>query len=131
DTLRYGKGRFDPGLVRNQLLLAPETAVAGDGRRLAGPGRAVPLSEVATVTAVRTPDVRTRENQQPAVFITAELDESEAGLGSAAKDVRGWMGEMKGDLPAGYRWELGGHYVRQQEAFHSLAVVMLVAVVLV
>jgi predicted RND superfamily exporter protein len=34
-------------------------------------------------------------------------------------------------LPAGYRWELGGHYLRQQEAFDSLLVVMLVAAVLV
>jgi multidrug efflux pump subunit AcrB len=34
-------------------------------------------------------------------------------------------------LPAGYRWELGGHYIRQQEAFDSLLVVMIVAGVLV
>ena len=34
-------------------------------------------------------------------------------------------------LPAGYRWELGGHYLQQQEAFESLLVVMVVAVLLV
>src|SRR5436305_15291823 len=34
-------------------------------------------------------------------------------------------------LPAGYRWEMGGHYVRRQEAFESLLVVMIVAIVLV
>jgi multidrug efflux pump subunit AcrB len=34
-------------------------------------------------------------------------------------------------LPAGYRWELGGHYVQQQEAFRSFFVVMVVAVLLV
>jgi hypothetical protein len=34
-------------------------------------------------------------------------------------------------LPAGYRWELGGHYLRQQEAFNSLLIVMVVAAVLV
>ena len=34
-------------------------------------------------------------------------------------------------LPPGYRWELGGHYVMQQEAFRSLTLVMAVAVMLV
>ena len=34
-------------------------------------------------------------------------------------------------LPAGYRWELGGHYLQQQEAFRSLLVVMVVAILLV
>jgi multidrug efflux pump subunit AcrB len=34
-------------------------------------------------------------------------------------------------LPGGYRWELGGHYLRQQEAFQSLLIVMIVAVILV
>ena len=34
-------------------------------------------------------------------------------------------------LPPGYRWELGGHYLQQQEAFDSLTVVMVVAMLLV
>ena len=70
-----------------------------------------------------------REGQQPAIFVTAELNEEEAGLGSVVADVRNWMAEMH--LPAGYRWELGGHYLRQQEAFDSLLVVMVVAALLV
>src|SRR5262249_7880168 len=60
---------------------------------------------------------------------TAELKEDEAGLGSVVADVRNWMADVP--LPAEYRWELGGHYVRQREAFESLLVVMIVAVVLV
>ena len=31
---------------------------------------------------MRTPDEQSRENQQPAIFVTAELNEEEAGLGS-------------------------------------------------
>jgi multidrug efflux pump subunit AcrB len=46
------------------------------------------------------------------------------------KDVNGWM-TADVHLPPGYRWELGGHYVQMQEAFHSLLVVMVVAVFLV
>ena len=45
-------------------------------------------------------------------------------------DIREWMGKDV-PLPPGYRWELGGHYIRQQEAFHSLPCVMVVAILLV
>jgi multidrug efflux pump subunit AcrB len=139
DAYRFGKGRFDPDLVRNQWILLPEGSPlaqptgSGTFRRMAGPARALPLSAVATVEPVRTPDEQARENQQPAIFVTAEIAEAEAGLGSVVKDIRGWMGELtqKGEIPAGYRWEMGGHFIRQQEAFRSLAVVMAVAILLV
>jgi multidrug efflux pump subunit AcrB len=39
--------------------------------------------------------------------------------------------EAAGKIPPGYRWELGGHFIRQQEAFRSLLVVMIVAIILV
>jgi multidrug efflux pump subunit AcrB len=139
DVFRFGPGRFDPDLLRNQWLLLPERAgpsdplAAGAYPRLAGPARAVPVSAVATVLPVRTPDEQTRENQQPVVIVTTQINESEAGLGSVIADVRRWMGERaaRGEMPAGYRWELGGHYLRQQEAFRSLAAVMVVAILLV
>src|SRR5262249_60372849 len=60
---------------------------------------------------------------------TAERNEAEAGLGSVVADVRNWMAGVQ--LPANYRWELGGHYLRQQEAFDSLLVVMVIAILLV
>jgi multidrug efflux pump subunit AcrB len=139
DAYRFGKGRFDPELVRGQWILLPEGSPlaqptgSGTFQRMAGPARAVPLAAVATVEPVRTPDEQARENQQPAIFVTAELAEAEAGLGSVVADIRRWMGELaqQGEIPAGYRWELGGHFVRQQEAFRSLAVVMAVAILLV
>ena len=61
--------------------------------------------------------------------MTAENNEDEAGLGSVAKDIRDWMGNFP--LPSGYRWEMGGNYIKQQEAFNSLSVVVVVAIVLV
>jgi multidrug efflux pump subunit AcrB len=63
------------------------------------------------------------------IFVSAEINEDEAGLGSVVSDIRGWMGDVQ--LPPGYRWEMGGHYVHMQEAFKSLLVVMVVAVLLV
>jgi multidrug efflux pump subunit AcrB len=97
---------------------------------LTGAARAVPVAALAAVKAVRTPDQQFRENQQPAIFVTAELNEEEAGIGSVVDDLRGWMGSDV-QLPPGYRWELGGHYVRMKEAFSSLLVVMVVAILLV
>jgi multidrug efflux pump subunit AcrB len=114
----------------------PDAAPAATGTTLSslapltGPTRAVPLSAVARVERVRTPDEQWRENQQPAAFVTAELDEEEAGLGSVVADIRSRM-EKDIHLPPGYRWELGGHYLHQQAAFRSLLAVMVVAVVLV
>ena len=135
NALRFGTRRFDPEIVRGQLILLPEAAVpkpakGGLFQSLAGPKRAVPLSAVATIETIRTPDEQVRENQQPLIIVTTQLAEEEAGLGSVIADIRGWMAE-RGPLPSGYRWELGGHYIWQQEAFYSLTIVMVVAIMLV
>jgi multidrug efflux pump subunit AcrB len=78
---------------------------------------------------VRTPDEEWRQNMQPAIFVTSALNQKEAGLGSVVSDVRQWMADVS--LPPGYRWDLGGHFIRQQQAFRSLLIVMIVAVFLV
>jgi multidrug efflux pump subunit AcrB len=132
DDLRFGNGRFDTGRILNQWIMLPAPATAPSGLAasgLTGPARAVPLSDLATVKALRTPDEQMRENQLPAIFVTAELDETEAGLGSVVADIRHWMADVS--MPANYRWELGGHYLKQQEAFESLLIVMVVAILLV
>ena len=74
DAFRFGPGRFDADFGQ----AAVDHAAAGRRRRAGqppacGPARAVPLSALATVTPVRTPDEHWRENQQPAIFVTAEL----------------------------------------------------------
>jgi multidrug efflux pump subunit AcrB len=130
DRLRFGHGRFDPELVLNQWLLLPEgTAPPAPSPPLAGPARAVPLAAVARIKRERSPDEQWRENQQPAHIVTAEVDQSEAGLGSVVGQVRQVMAEI--ELPPGCRWELGGHYLRQQEAFASLGMVLIAAVLMV
>jgi multidrug efflux pump subunit AcrB len=132
DSIRFGGGRFDPGRVLNQWIVLPENKAAPPGMATlpaGGSGRAVPLSALAKVRSVRTPDQQWRENQQPAIFVTAELNEEEAGLGSVVADIKRWMSGVQ--MPAGYRWTLGGHYLHQQQAFWSLLVVMVVAIILV
>jgi multidrug efflux pump subunit AcrB len=128
---RFGRTGFDRDRVLNQWILLDTLPATGGGGAAAPLNRdhLVPVSAVARVSAVRTPDEQYRENQQPAIFVTAEHKEEEAGLGSVVADIRRWMANVQ--LPGGYRWELGGHYLRQQEAFHSLLVVMIVAIILV
>ncbi|HLW67782.1 MAG TPA: efflux RND transporter permease subunit [Gemmataceae bacterium] len=141
DSIRFGrepgaqgKGFFDRERLLGQRIMLPDiTKPAGPvdtGGPLTGVMRSVPLSALGEVQAVRTPDEQYRENQQPAIFVTAELKPEEAGLGSVVADIQRWMGSEV-TLPPGYRWEMGGHYIQMQQAFHSLLVVMIVAVVLV
>jgi multidrug efflux pump subunit AcrB len=144
DTIRFGslpggtlgQGFFDRQRILNQWILLPDTkvpapsVVAGaPSGTLSGPLRAVPLSALADVTPVRTPDEMWRENLQPAIFVTSGQNEDEAGLNSMVADVKEWMANVP--LPAGYRWEIGGHYLKQQDAFSSLLGVMIVAMLLV
>jgi len=143
DTIRFGDepgspgaGHFDRERVLSQWILLPETKLPSPPAgtpgvaTLAGPARAVPLYALGEVKPVRTPDEQWRENQQPAIFVTSEMNEEEAGLGAVVADIRDWMTHDV-TLPPGYRWDMGGHYVRQQEAFKSLLVVMVVAILLV
>ena len=128
NALRFGPGWFDPSMALGQWVLLPEGKTPPPGVPQ-GPGRTVPLSAVARVTATRTPMEQWRENQQPAAFVTAELNEQEADLGTVAANVPHWLSDVS--FPPGYRWELGGHVLQQQGAFQSLAAVMLTAVLLV
>ena len=128
DALRFGPGWFDPSLATRQWVLLPEGKAPPPGVPQ-GPGRSVPLSAVARTAPQRTPVMQWRENQQPAAFVTAELNEQESDLGTVAANVPRWLSDVH--FPAGYRWELGGHVLQQQAAFVSLAEVMLTAVLLV
>jgi multidrug efflux pump subunit AcrB len=143
DSVRFGSdpgspgvGHFDRQRVLNQWILLPDTKLPAPAAgtpgvaALSGPARAVPLYALGDVRPVRTPDEQWRENQQPAIFVTSELNEEEAGLGAVVADIRRWMAHDV-TLPPGYRYDLGGHYVRYEEAKNSFIIVMVVAVVLV
>ncbi len=141
DDIRFGRDRFDPDLLLKQLILLPPSVLTNTGLSpiagsagmpvmpLPGPARAVPLNTIAKLERLRSPDEQFRENQQPCVIITSEQDENEAGLGTIISNIRDWMKEVH--LPEGYHWELGGHFLKQQEAFRSLTIVMIVAIFLI
>jgi multidrug efflux pump subunit AcrB len=134
DSYRFGKDRFDPQRVLNQWLLLPAGAPSLPGLSSSGQlgplARVVPLYALAEIKRKRTTDEQWRENQRPVHYVTAELDEEKGGdLGSVVSDIRHKMRDVS--LPAGYSWEMGGHYIQQKAAFKSFAVVMIVAVLLV
>jgi multidrug efflux pump subunit AcrB len=135
DSVRFGTGLFDPDRVLRQFILLPPPATASAATPsqpfapLTGPAQAVPVSALAALKRAHTPDEQWRENQQPAIFVTAEMNEEEAGLDAVVHDIRGWMAATA--LPPGYRSDIGGHYLKEQEAFASLGLVLIVAVLLV
>ena len=120
--------RFDIeqlGQMPISLPAMPAAATAGGGK---SPGpRFVPLSQLGSITVTRSPNEFFRENQQPVINVTAELEEGD--LGAVNEKLQGELEKLQ--FPAGYRWELAGNYRSQQESFRNLLVVMLVASALV
>ena len=85
--------------------------------------RAVPLSAVAELTPTETRAELDRENQQQMIAITSDV---------SGRALSGVMSDVKNVLaahppPRGIRVELGGQYAGQQEAFHALLLVLLLA----
>ena len=87
----------------------------------------VPLEQLASIRILRSPNELWRENQQPAITVTAELENRD--LGSVNRDLETKLSKLK--FPRGYRWELAGSHRAQQESFASLRTVLIIAAALV
>lgn len=85
--------------------------------------QAVPLGAVATLTPTETRAELDRENQQQMIAITSDV--SGRSLGGVMTDVKRVLAAHP--APHGIRVELGGQYAGQQEAFHALLLVLLLA----
>ncbi|HWG33549.1 MAG TPA: efflux RND transporter permease subunit, partial [Gemmatimonadaceae bacterium] len=84
---------------------------------------AVPLSAVATLTPTETRAELDRENQQQMIAVTSDV--SGRALSGVMTDVKRVLAAHP--PPPGIRVELGGQYAGQQEAFHALLLVLLLA----
>ncbi len=85
--------------------------------------RAVPLSAVAVLTPTETRAELDRENQQQMIAITTDV--SGRALSGVMTDVKSVLAAHP--PPPGIRVELAGQYAGQQEAFHALLLVLLLA----
>jgi CzcA family heavy metal efflux pump len=123
DRVRFDRDRL--GLLPISLATATPAATASP-TATAGMGF-VPLGQLATIRIVRSPNELWRENQQPVITVSAELEKRD--LGSVNRELQEKLADLK--FPPGYRWELAGSYRAQQESFASLLTVLIVSAALV
>jgi CzcA family heavy metal efflux pump len=133
DTVRYNRerlGKLPISFLATTGAAANATAGASTGTpSLATAGlNSVPLEDLATISVKRSANEMWRENQQPMIKVTAEL-ESGGDLGGANRALAAQLTDLQ--FPPGYRWELAGAYRAQQESFGSLLAVLIVAAALV
>jgi CzcA family heavy metal efflux pump len=118
--------RFDrEGLAQLPISLAMATP-SGGATSAAGIGF-VPLGQLASIRTVRSANEMWRENQQPVITVTAELEKRD--LGTVNRAIEAKLADLK--LTPGYRWELAGSYRAFRESFVSLLTVLVVAAALV
>jgi len=87
----------------------------------------IPLHAVAQTDFRRSLNELWRENQQPMINVTADIEGRDLGSVTAAVQR-----ELAGvAVPAGYRLELAGNYRNQRQAFWNLFVVLAIAAGLV
>ena len=91
-------------------------------------GKTASLGSLATVSELPGQVEIRRENLQRDVAVTARLAEGR-DLGSGIAEVQKAVANLH--LPAAIRVEYGGTYQTQQESFHDLVLVLILAIVLV
>lgn len=132
--------RFDrENLSHLPIRIAPADTTASSGTASSGSAASggvlnsrakvdvVELGQIASISVVRSPNELHRENQQPVITVTAELEGGD--LGAVNRQLEERLGKLK--FPPGYRWELAGSYRAQQESFTSLLTVLVIAAALV
>ncbi len=119
------KVRFDPDRVERIPIALPVPGNKAAGE--AAPPTFVLLRQLATVQRASSPTELTRENQQPMINVEADVGAND--IGKVSRLLQDELPKLT--FPQGYRWELGGEYKAQQEAFMSLTFVMLTAAALV
>jgi HAE1 family hydrophobic/amphiphilic exporter-1 len=87
----------------------------------------VPLSDVATIAAGLGPSEITRQDKQREIDVTASV--SGAPLGAVIAQSQSVMNSIA--LPAGYHWQFGQAVQQQGQAFSSLGLIVLMAILLI
>ena len=87
----------------------------------------IPLADVATISTGLGPSEITRQNKQREIDVTASV--SGAPLGSVIAQSQKIMNSIV--LPAGYSWQFGQAVQQQGQAFSSLGLIVLMAILLI
>lgn len=89
----------------------------------AGGGPPTPLGSLAQFTRTETREELLRENQKQMIHVTGGMEGR--SLGAVVADVKDVLASTP--PPSGIRVEIGGQYEGQQQAFHALLLVLLLA----
>ncbi len=94
---------------------------------IAGDGRRIPLSAVATIERRQGPATIERENQQRVLRVNASIEGRD--LGDVVSDLETQLATL--EVPEGFAVTLGGEYQEQQEVFTELSIGIVLALFLV
>ncbi len=93
-------------------------------------GFKIPLSQIAKIEIADGPVKIMRENQTRMTTITADIVGTR-DVGGSVQLVRDEISDIMQDMPPGYYLEFGGAYQDMMEAFQTLGLALLLAVILV
>ena len=122
-----GRKRFAV-VMRLPEALHHDRQALGDLQLKAPDGELVPLSRVAHIEQLRSPEIVNRENGQRRMVVQANVRGRD--LGSFVSDAKREI-EKQVALPSGYYYRWGGQFENQQRAMARLSVVIPVVVVII
>jgi HAE1 family hydrophobic/amphiphilic exporter-1 len=93
-------------------------------------GFSIPLNQIAHIEYAEGPRVISHEKQNRKVTVSANITGTQ-DMGGVVDDVQAQISDIVADLPPGYFLNIGGAYEDMNEAFKTLSLALLLAVVLV
>jgi HAE1 family hydrophobic/amphiphilic exporter-1 len=93
-------------------------------------GFSVPLNQIAHLEPAEGPRKITHEKQSRKVLISAGVTGTN-DMGGTVKNIQAAIADIEENLPSGYYLDFGGAYEDMQEAFVTLGLALLLAVILV
>ena len=93
-------------------------------------GFSVPLNQIAHLEPAEGPRKITHEKQSRKVLISASVTGTN-DMGGTVKNIQAAIADIEENLPSGYYLDFGGAYEDMQEAFVTLGLALLLAIILV
>ncbi|HVF64328.1 MAG TPA: efflux RND transporter permease subunit [Casimicrobiaceae bacterium] len=119
-------------LPKDRRRLASDIANLSVSTNKRGPDgelRMVPLRQVAEIVETTSPQIIKRQELQRRVALYANVEGRPSG--DVGSDVQKIIDQMKGELPPGYRFDVGGQQKEMQESFAAAVAALGLAVIFI